>query len=1357
MDPEFHDPQYGGRGQFLEREKSVSPLQETPVQPAPLNSDTGFTEMLREQIDLQLASNNPTIVMELDLDGNIRYMLKNWELVVGTSVKQLRGRPVLEIIAGSSPAELDVFATATEHVLRDDASYKVRFATRTKLPGLEPDDVMELEAQGIVIHDRRTKTPQYTLWTMKPHVDIELELTIPEALFDLLGFGSEIFEKYLVGLKEAGITDESEVPDPQSILCHICETHIPAWFIEKHLDLCLVEHRIEEELQLRHDALADQRDLVARTADSLWRQQSDLLCPPSPLTSLLLLLLGLLISEYRGLTLPLVAPDSLSPRSSLGHLKLAKTLIFQPKRFPFGILLRIVEYCDEALSVNPAEKIQETGELQFLPNTERALSAVMNWKALETSDPAISAMVRDTEQLVSDKIQLVTRLISMIHYSDKIKREVDELVLQLVKDTVAQIRGSSRKSSTRSTESEHTEVVELPHIVLPQPVLSRVRLPQRSPELHLITPKDLLRDRFSPNLEKSRSASPNTVRNPRLNEAFADLDIHTDHLLASSGSSPRRLLLPAPYEKSHLRQALRIEPLPLPLPDEKWLSGSTPSRKPPLLPLLVLLTSSKPASGGIRDYEIIKAISKGAFGAVFLAKRRLTGEYVAIKCLKKRDMIAKNQVLNVKLERAVMMKQLDSPYVAQLYLSFQTKNYLYLVMEYLNGGDCATMLKVLGTLGDRWARRYIAEVIVGVDDLHKRGIIHRDLKPDNLLIDSEGHIKLTDFGLSRIGVAGRQNNQHRKSLSSEHGIELFRRSISGPMPHLPLIPTDSPELPPQGHKRTNSVTPFSLLPTVEQLKGPKITKKRLLLLLRNRSDSVEKPFLHRLSSESSIAVVEDDFSVLPQTDSPIKLYALFDPNQDESETKHFVGTPDYLAPEIITGEHQGEYSDWWSIGCILFEFLFGYPPFHASTPDQVFKNILSGVIDWPPLLPEEEAEICPPDTKDLIRRLLVLNHENRLGYNSTDEIKRHPCFANINWDTLYQELPDSFVPNVDDPESTDYFDARGADMSHFPADDDHDNNDNDYFSYDRQLQLPDSPMLDKRERRGSRLGDPSEFGSFNFRNLNVLDKANKDVINRLKSEHLEHRSLYLLLSSELASATISKSRGLSISSNYVPGSPLRRPVSPPVRAQSPNKTSLLAEDKTPSPRLLNTSINKSMFLRADQGSISDSEDLNSALMRVRQRRESGRRPGSSGSALSLPESSRLSGKELDVLYCEPIPIVRHSVSRLMEKNGCVVLAVADGDELISRATSQVKFDLICTALRLSKVDAIDAVKLIKYTNGVNSETPILAVTGFAKEAQDLGVFDGILEKPVDLAQIKQLVCKQRMRFDLAIDSDFDDE
>lgn len=1606
----FHDPQFNvAEAHIRELERSVSPFEIPNLLPS---KPAGITEIVKEQVDLRLASDNPTVVMELDLDGNIRYVSKNWEVLVGTSIKKILNKPISNLLIGSTDADLHVFNNAVAQMIRDDALYKVKFVTATndvntaagvaamsplaalgegslyfdyrgektgeKAPEKDADDkkdldksdtestgsavsnngdIIELEAQGILIHDPANKLPTHSIWTIKPFVRIDLELSIPEALVDLLGFGSEIFEGYLLNLKEAGIIEEDSVPEPKSILCRICETNIPAWFIEKHSDLCLVEHREDEELQFCHDTIADQRDLVLKISESLWHQQFESPSGPSTPSSTVSSLSSSsnsssslnFIYEYKGLPLPSMAEVS-SPRAQPRPISSFQTIRYS-KKFPFGILERLVEYCDEALMINPAEK-QDTGELQFSPNTERAISTVMHWKALETSDPAIRALVADTQKAVTDKVDNLTRLISIIQYSDKIKQEVDELVLQSVKDTVSRIREKTHQKDNpeqklrtllskasfyrgsessldfqRSRASSNAKIVDAleatAHLVpvrsmspnLPQPHASNLHSPQpsrvRSPtsrilgevffkndsrtSIHSVSPRDLLRERpqeisrpSSRGASTASSASSLSRHSKKdIADSLNDLDLSKKPLEilsnSSSFSSPRRHLSPVPYVEKQSMSSFQkntsarfdspvlsphtdlddaIPPVAATPPSEKRSSSGsltipvntpnhsffpptgharsslTSSAKPPLSPLLVSQTpASKPTSGGIKDYEIIKAISKGAFGSVFLAKRRLTGDYVAIKCLKKRDMIAKNQVLNVKSERAVMMKQTDSPYVAQLYSSFQSKDYLYLVMEYLNGGDVATLLKMLGTLGDKWGKRYIAEVIVGVNDLHKRGIIHRDLKPDNLLIDSSGHLKLTDFGLSSMGVVGRHTIQHRKSSTSEHAIEVFRKNLqNNSLGQSPLItgygPGDSPDLFPNiNHKRTLSVTPFSLSPTMEHLKlntgathgtafpsgsspsdssplsMPLGSKKRSGSLLRGSSGTRSgsnssgmdspalKPALPSSPSESSFAIVDDEFQMSPlQSENAINSYALYDPNQDDNGVKKFVGTPDYLAPETITGVNQGYYSDWWSIGCILFEFLFGYPPFHADTPDKVFKNILSGEIDWPPLSEEEEKEICPPDAKDLIRKLILLDFEKRLGYNGAEEIMLHPYFQEINWDTLYLDVPDSFIPVVDDPESTDYFDSRGADISHFPQDESDEElerapvsakelgSPQNFFTAGLQvlnLSLPSSPMVGKRERRGSKLADPSEFGSFHFRNLNVLEKANKDVINRLKTEHLEHRNSFSSSSSDSSPLGFPKpSRGLSVSATVVnSGSPFKRPVSPVAhRPTSPNKErtqsigkrdSIGSEERELRPRLLATSLSKQLFLRNVNDLIhspsgSDTEESNSALMRVRQRRESIRRNGSTGSGggSAFSTSYNHGGRseeiqtELDVLYCEPIPIVRHTVARMMEKNGCIVLSVPDGDDLIRRATSQVKFDLIFTALRLPKVDAIDAVKLIKYTSGVNSNTPVVAITGFAREASDLGLFDEVLEKPVDGAMLRSAILKFQ-RPDVAVESDED--
>jgi serine/threonine-protein kinase RIM15 len=145
------------------------------------------------------------------------------------------------------------------------------------------------------------------------------------------------------------------------------------------------------------------------------------------------------------------------------------------------------------------------------------------------------------------------------------------------------------------------------------------------------------------------------------------------------------------------------------------LSPRIPSVVPP----------SRAAATSIKDFDIIKPISKGAFGSVYLAKKHTTGDYFAIKALKKSDMIAKNQITNVKAERTILMDQASSPYVAKLFFSFQNKEYLYLVMEYLNGGDCAALIKTLGGLPEDWTRKYIAEVVLGLEYLHGRGIVHR--------------------------------------------------------------------------------------------------------------------------------------------------------------------------------------------------------------------------------------------------------------------------------------------------------------------------------------------------------------------------------------------------------------------------------------------------------------------------------------------------------------------------------------------------------------------------------------------------------------------------------------------------------
>lgn len=172
---------------------------------------------------------------------------------------------------------------------------------------------------------------------------------------------------------------------------------------------------------------------------------------------------------------------------------------------------------------------------------------------------------------------------------------------------------------------------------------------------------------------------------------------------------------------------------------------------------------------GLEDFRTVKVIGKGAFGEVRLVQKVDTGKIYAMKTLRKSEMFKKDQVCvvptlrypvllltvyslgtqlaHVRAERDVLAES-NSPWVVQLYYSFQDTQWLYLLMEYLPGGDLMTMLIKYDTFSEDVTRFYMAECILAIEAVHKLGFIHRDIKPDNILIDKNGHIKLSDFGLS---------------------------------------------------------------------------------------------------------------------------------------------------------------------------------------------------------------------------------------------------------------------------------------------------------------------------------------------------------------------------------------------------------------------------------------------------------------------------------------------------------------------------------------------------------------------------------------------------------------------------------
>lgn len=151
----------------------------------------------------------------------------------------------------------------------------------------------------------------------------------------------------------------------------------------------------------------------------------------------------------------------------------------------------------------------------------------------------------------------------------------------------------------------------------------------------------------------------------------------------------------------------------------------------------------------IREYEPIAIIGKGAFGEVRVCREIKTSEIVAIKKMRKDDMYQKNQIMHVRTEKEILTTA-KSPWVVGLKSSFQDDSYLYLVMDYLQGGDLMSLLMKKDILTEDESRFYIAELVLAIEAVHKMNSIHRDLKPDNVLIDKNGHIQLSDFGLSKL-------------------------------------------------------------------------------------------------------------------------------------------------------------------------------------------------------------------------------------------------------------------------------------------------------------------------------------------------------------------------------------------------------------------------------------------------------------------------------------------------------------------------------------------------------------------------------------------------------------------------------
>ncbi|XP_029003107.1 microtubule-associated serine/threonine-protein kinase 3-like isoform X2 [Betta splendens] len=166
------------------------------------------------------------------------------------------------------------------------------------------------------------------------------------------------------------------------------------------------------------------------------------------------------------------------------------------------------------------------------------------------------------------------------------------------------------------------------------------------------------------------------------------------------------------------------------------------------------------------DFETIKLISNGAYGAVYLVRHKETRQRFAMKKINRQNLVLRNQIQQAFVERDILTFA-ENPFVVSMFCSFETRRHLCMVMEYVEGGDCANLVKNMGPLPVEMTRMYFAETVLALEYLHNYGIVHRDLKPDNLLITSMGHIKLTDFGLSKIGLMNMTTNLYEGHIEKD--------------------------------------------------------------------------------------------------------------------------------------------------------------------------------------------------------------------------------------------------------------------------------------------------------------------------------------------------------------------------------------------------------------------------------------------------------------------------------------------------------------------------------------------------------------------------------------------------------------
>lgn len=455
----------------------------------------------------------------------------------------------------------------------------------------------------------------------------------------------------------------------------------------------------------------------------------------------------------------------------------------------------------------------------------------------------------------------------------------------------------------------------------------------------------------------------------------------------------------------------------------------------------------------LRDFMVMKLVGQGSFGKVYLVEHIYNKKLYAMKVLSKRKLKSIRQINQMKNEREIL-ERLNNPFIVKLYFAFQTEEKLYLVTEFIPGGELYQLIKMLGKFTEKVVKFYICELIIALEYLHKNGIIYRDLKPENILIDKDGHIKLTDFGLS-------------KTFDSPYNINTFNKTLHRPFSI-------------QAKNRHNNAAidiPNNILNTLLNASNNKEEQKTLLN--NNNQESSYNNFIYNDNPKSQVKNMNPITNIL--TNNPTKIFnrknndvdKKMGKNEDDKtefnrksinknlnenistdscksyeKTYTVCGTLEYLAPEILTRKGYDKTVDWWSLGILILEMLIGKNNFRKIFNSYNFKEqIMNEIKNKKTIIPLNKESFLDPSNhpqnfyqslnfsafnlskkaESLIKALLQVDPISRLGYGKDDSqrIKEHPFFDDINWNDVIEKrcVPD-FIPNLDNNFDLKYFDKK---------------------------------------------------------------------------------------------------------------------------------------------------------------------------------------------------------------------------------------------------------------------------------------------------------------------------------------------